>query len=151
MSLRQPIPLYDMRSQSSSRLLDILQSARNGQKVMLVTTISTDRVSRVDENSTYVELGITFYPHDENQAPKVVKVVMPNTWAPKMYLAALNKSIKRHSVLSLELISLQGRTYTTINELQWLFSATKEATHSQLTCSASYIHVSGGVLKALST
>ncbi len=146
MSVRQPIPLYNMWLHSSSRLLDILQSARNGQKVMLVTAVSTDRISRVDENSTYVELGITFYPHDENQAPKVVKVVMPETWAPKMYLAALNKSTKRHLILSIELMSLQGRTYTTINELQWLFSATKQATHSQLTCSASYIRVSGGIL-----
>jgi hypothetical protein len=116
---------------------------------MLVTTVSTNRVSQVDENSTYVELGITFYPHDENQAPKVVKVIMPKTWAPKMYLAALNKSIKSHSILSLESMSLQqeGQTYTTINKLQWLFSATEEATHSQLTCSASYIRVSGGILK----
>ncbi len=110
---------------------------------MLVTAVSTDRISRVDKNSTYVELGITFYPHDENQAPKVVKVVMPET-----YLAALNKSIKRHSILSLESMSLQqGPTYATINELQWLLSSTEEATHSQLTCLDSYIRVSGSILK----
>jgi hypothetical protein len=147
MSLRQPIPLYDMRSHSSTRLLDILQSTRNVQKVMLVTTVSTNRVSRIDENPSYVELGITFYPQDDNKAPKVVKVIMPETWAPKMYVAALNKSIKRHSVLSLESISIQGQIYATINELQWLFSATEEAMHSQLIGSASYIRVSGGVFQ----
>jgi hypothetical protein len=147
MSLRQAIPLYDMRSHSSIRLEDILQSTRHAQKVMLVTTVSSDRVSRVKENPTYVELGLTFYPHDENLAPKVVKVVMPETWAPKMYVAALNKSIKRHSILSLESITINGRIYTTINELEWLFSATEEATHSNLICSSSYIRVSGGVLK----
>jgi hypothetical protein len=149
MLLRQPISLYNMRSHSSSKLLKILQSARNGHKVMLVTAIPTDQVSRVDENSTYVELGTTFYPHaDENQAPKVVKVLMPKTWAPQMYLSTLNKSIKRHLILSLESMSLQqGQTYTTINELQWLFSATEEATHSQLTCLASHVRVYGGVLK----
>jgi hypothetical protein len=82
--------------------------------------------------------------------PKLdVKVVMPTIWAPKMYVAALNKSIKRHSILSLESISIQGQSYATINKLQWLFSATKEATHSQLTCLASYICVSGGMLKKL--
>ncbi len=147
MSLRQPIPLYDMRSHSSTRLLDILQSTRNVQKVMLVMTVSTDRVSRIDKNLSFVELGITFYPHDENQAPKVVKVIMPKTWAPKMYLAALNKSIRKHSVLSLESIRIEGQNYVTINKLQWLFSATKEATHSGLVCPALYICVSGGVLK----
>jgi hypothetical protein len=64
-----------------------------------------------------------------------------------MYLATLNKSIRRHSILSLESITLEGRIYATVNELQWLFSATEEATYSDLICLASYIHVSGGVLK----
>jgi ketopantoate reductase len=54
-----------------------------------------------------VELGITFYPagntrqDDKNQPPKLdVKVVMPKTWATKMYVAALSKYIKRHLILS---------------------------------------------------
>ena len=114
----------------------------------MVRTISTDRVSRVEDDPTYVELGITFHPDDENQPPKMdVNVIMPEGWTPKMYLAALNKSMKRHSILSLELITIDGQIYATVNELQWLFSATEEATHSQLICSASYICVSGGVLK----
>jgi hypothetical protein len=79
MLLRQPIPLYNMRSYSLSKVLNILQSTRNGQKAMLGTTVYTDQVSRVDENSTYAKLGITFDPHDENQAPKGVKVIMPGT------------------------------------------------------------------------
>jgi hypothetical protein len=76
-----------------------------------------------------------------------VKVVMPQGWTPKMYLADLNKSIRRHSILSLESITLEGQIYATVNELQWLFSATEEATYSNLICLASYIHVSGSVLK----
>jgi hypothetical protein len=155
MSLRQAIPLYNMRSHSSSSLQDILQSSRNAEKVMMVVTVSTDRVSRVEEDPTYVELDLTFYPagdtrRDENEPPKLdVKVLMPSGWTPTMYVAALNKSIRRHSILCLESLTIQGRTYATVNELQWLFSASDEATHSQLTCSASYICVSGGVLKKL--
>ncbi len=121
---------------------------------MMVETVSTDRVSRVEEDPTFVELVINFYPSpdtrrdDENQAPKLdVKVIMPEGWTPKMYVAALNKSIRRRSILCLDSLTIQGRIYTTVNELQWLFSASDEATHSQLTCSASYIRVSGGVLK----
>jgi hypothetical protein len=96
-----------------------------------------------------MELGILFFPHDENQQPKLdVKVIMPEGWTPKMYVAALNKSIRRHSIISLEsTIITNGRRYSTINELQWLFSATEESTNSQLVSSASYIVVSGGVLK----
>ncbi len=115
----------------------------------MVRTIPADPVSRVEDDPTYVELGITFHPDDyEHQPLKMdVNVIMPEGWTPKMYLAALNKSMKRHSILSLESITIDGRIYATVNELQWLFSATEEATHSQLICSASYIRVSGGVLK----
>ncbi len=149
MTLRQAMPLYDMRSHTSSRLKDIVQQSRNAQKVMMVTTVSTDRISRVQEDRNYLELWISFYPEDdENQPPKSdIKVVMPNSWTPKMYLSALNKSIRKNSILSIESITIDGRIYATMNELQWLFSATEEATHSQLICSASYIPVSGGVLK----
>jgi hypothetical protein len=151
MSLRQPIPLYDMRSQMSSCLQEIVESSRNAQKVMMVRTISTDRLSKVEHDPTYVELAITFHPDDhEHQPLKMdVNVIMPTGWTPKMYLAALNKSMKRHSVLSLESITIDGQIYATVNELQFLFSATEEATHSQLIASASYIRVSGGVLKNL--
>jgi hypothetical protein len=150
MSLRQPVALYDMRSQTSSRLQDILQSSRNAVKVMMTTAISTDRVCLVKDDPTYVELWITFYPagEGENQPPKLdVKVLMPHGWTPKMYLSALNKSIARNSILSLESMTHKGRRFATVNELQWLFSATEETTYSQLICSASYIRVSGGVLK----
>ncbi len=158
MWLRQAIPLYDMRSQSSSSLQAILQSSRNAGKVMMVATISTDRVSRVEEDPTYVELNLAFYPadtgdtrrDDKNKPPKLdVKFLMPSGWTPKMYVATLNKSLRQHSILCLESLTIQGRTYATVNKLQWLFSACDEATHSQLTCSASYIRVSGGVLKKL--
>jgi hypothetical protein len=64
-----------------------------------------------------------------------------------MNLAALKKSIRKNSILSIESITIDRQIYATINELQWLFSATEEATRSQLICSASYIRVSGGVLK----
>jgi hypothetical protein len=149
MSLRHAIALYDMRSHSSSTLQDVLESSRNAKKVMMVTTVSTNRVTRHQDNPSFVELGITFYsgdPENENQTPKLdVKVIMPEGWPPKMYVAALNKSIRRHSILSLESYCNNGRIYSTVNDLQWLFSA-RDA-HSQLVSSASYIRVSGGVLK----
>jgi hypothetical protein len=153
MSFHKPVPLYDMRSHPSSSFEDILQSSRNAEKVMMVMTVTTGRISRVEEEPNYLELLLSFYsPHDYidhvNQPPRLdVKVIMPEGWTPKMYLGALNKSIMKHSVISLELIPIDRQSYATVNELQWLFSATKEATHSQLTCSASYIRVSGGVLK----
>lgn len=116
----------------------------------MVATVSTDRVCRVQEDPKYLELWISFYPRDDaNQPPKSdVKVIMPEDWTPKMYLSALDKSITKNSILSIESITVDGGTYATINELEWLFSATlQQDTHSQLICAASYIRVSGGVLK----
>jgi hypothetical protein len=56
------MPLYDMQSQSSASLQDILQSSRKAKKLMMVTSISTGRVSRVQEDPKYLELWISFYP-----------------------------------------------------------------------------------------
>jgi hypothetical protein len=149
MSLHSYVPLYDMRPHSSSSLQDILESSRTAEKVMMVMAVSTDQVIRVEEDPKYLILSLSFYPQDdENRPPKSeVKVVMPNTWTPKMYVSALNESIRKNSILSIELITIDGRVHATIIELQWLFSVTEEATHSQLICSASYIRLSGGVLK----
>jgi hypothetical protein len=100
----------------------------------MVMAVSTDQVSRVEEDPKYLILLLSFYPQDdENQPPKSeVKVIMPNTWTPKIFLSALNKSIRKNLILSIELITIDGRVYATINELQWLFSATEEAMISAL-------------------
>jgi hypothetical protein len=93
-----------MRSHSSSSLQDILESSRTAEKVMMVMAVATDQVIRVEEDPKYLILSLRFYPQDdENQPPKSeVKVVMPNTWTPKMYLSALNKSVRKNSILSIE-------------------------------------------------
>jgi hypothetical protein len=148
MSLSAYVPLFDMRLHTSRNLQEILESASKAEKLMLVMAVCTDRVYRVKEDPNYLELSIAFYPSDDNQPPKSdVRVIMPCSWTPKMYLSALNKSIRKHTIILLESIEIGGRFYCTINELQWLFTATEEATHSLLICSASYIRVSGGVLK----
>ena len=64
MSLHQSLPLYGMRSHMSSSLQDILQSLRNADKVMMVMTVSTDQISQVKADLTYLELWIHFYPDD---------------------------------------------------------------------------------------
>jgi hypothetical protein len=149
--LYKAVPLYDMRLLSSTSLQAILQSSTNAEKVMMVMTVLTDRIYPVKEDLKYLEMRISFNspedPDDDNKLlPKSdVMVIMPQDWTPKMYLAALNKSVSKHSILSLESITIDGRIYATINELEWLFSAT----HSRLICSASYIRVSGGVLKSI--
>jgi hypothetical protein len=100
MMLQKAVPLYNMRLNPSSSLVDILQSTVNAEKVMMTMSVSTDRVSRVEEDAKYLELVICFYPSgdtrdNENASSKFdVKVVMPEMWTPKMYLAALHNSTR---------------------------------------------------------
>jgi hypothetical protein len=80
-------------------------------------------LSLVEEDPSFVELLVSFYSPPEDQDAKTTdfKVVMPQTWSPKMYLGALNQSIRANRLnslsLSLESINLSGRNCsTTINE-----------------------------------
>jgi hypothetical protein len=58
----QSVPLYDMQSHTSSSLLDILQASRNTDKVMMVSTVTTNRLSQVKQNPKYLEMWISFCP-----------------------------------------------------------------------------------------
>jgi hypothetical protein len=45
------------------------------------------------------------------------KAIMPRSWTPKMYLGALNQSIRKNYVLTLESINISGRNYTTMHQV----------------------------------
>jgi hypothetical protein len=121
MSFQKSVPLYDMRLHTSSAFQDILQSSRNAEKLMMATTVSTGRISLIKEDPNFLELCVNCFPrefsNDVNHLPKLeVKVIMPQRWTPKMYLAALNKSTKKYSVVSIELLCIEGQSYATVNE-----------------------------------
>ena len=148
--LRDAVPLFDMRANASVLARDIVISARTARPKMMCNAISTDRVSSVGD-PRYLELIVKFYSTVEakNKNKKTsskfdLKVVMPKDWTPRMYLGALYRSIKSNRVLSLELVTLQGRSYTTINELHWLFSSPVDVIDMRCTTSAAYLRVVGG-------
>ena len=110
---------------------------------MMVETISTNRISGV-EDPRYVELMVSFYTRAvnyKNPSKKLTyKLIMPKDWTPRMYLGPLYRSIKSNTVVSMELMTLAGRTYTPTNELKWLFAAPTDVNHTRLTTSAAYPH-----------
>jgi hypothetical protein len=116
LQLRDAVPLFDMRANGSVLAQDILMSARTARPKMMINVISTDRVSAV-EDPRYLELIVKFYsPEAKNKIKKKtpprfdLKVVMPKDWTPRMYLGVLYRSIKSNRVLTLELITLNGRS-----------------------------------------
>jgi hypothetical protein len=145
--LRKDVPLFDMRVNSSVNAQDIIVSSSNARPMMMVETILTNRVSGV-EDPRYVELMVSFYTRAvnyKNPSKKLTyKLIMPKDWTPRMYLGALNRSIMNNAALSLESVALDQRSYTTTNELHWLFSPPVDVIHTRLTTSAAYPRVAGG-------
>jgi hypothetical protein len=146
LTLHPVMSLFDIRSTTSSSIYGIIRSSREAIPIQKLKTITTNRLSLVEEDPRYVELLVSIYspPEDQDEKNTDFKVVMPQTWSPKMYLGALNQSIRTNRLLSLESINLCGRNYTTINELNWLFPLKKEIIHMRLVTSASYLHLYGG-------
>jgi hypothetical protein len=145
--LRKDVPLFDMRDNSSVNARDIIVSSSNARPMMMVETISTNRVSEV-KDPRYVELMVSFYTRADNyKKPSkklTYKLIMPKDWTPRMYLGALNRSIMNNSIVSLESVALDRRSYATTNELHWLFSSPVDVIHTRLTTSAAYLRVAGG-------
>ncbi len=147
LTLDRVVSLFDMRANMSNNIDDIIRSSRDARPIQRLTTITTDRMSQV-EDPRYVELLVSFYSPPEEESNFRIKndfkVIMPSTWTPKMYLGALHQSIRTNSLLTLESIEVSGRNYTTMNELNWLFPIEKEVLHWKLVTSASYLHLHGG-------
>jgi hypothetical protein len=146
LKLDRVVPLFDMRSHTSKNIHDIIMSSRGALPIQKLTTISTDRLSEVEEDPRFVELLVSFYsPAPEGDFFKSeFQVVMPRSWTPKIYLGALHQSITTNSMLTLESISISGRNYTTMNELNWLFHLQKDIIHTRLVISGSYQSLKGG-------
>jgi hypothetical protein len=145
---RKDVPLFDMRVNSSVNARGIIVSSSNARRMMMVETISTNRVSGV-KDPRYMELMVSFYTRAvnyKNISKKLTnKLIMPKDWTPRMYLGALNRSIMNNAILSLELVALDQQSYTATNKLHWLlFSSPVDAIHMRLTTSAAYLRVAGG-------
>ncbi len=144
--LRKDIPLFSMWVNSSVNARDIIVSSSNARLMMMVETISTNHVSRVN-NPRYVGLMVSFYTwavNYKNPSKKLTyKLIMPKDWTPRMYLGALNQPITNNAFLSLEAVALDQKSYATTNQLHWLFSLPFGVINRSLTASAAYLVVAG--------
>jgi len=153
MTLRKGVPLFDMRPKNNDLHEIVTSSRRHSSKpVMIVSTISTDRIYSHVEDDQYVELLIRFYRYqehfvDENTLtpPEInFKAVMPKDWTPRMYLGALLTSIQKNSVLLLEPVMLNGRRYMAANEIHWTFIASTSEIEKRLAMSGAYLRIAEG-------
>jgi hypothetical protein len=61
LTLDHVVPLFDMRANMSNNIYDNMRSSREALLIQKLMTITTDRLSKVDEDPTYVELLVSFY------------------------------------------------------------------------------------------
>ncbi len=61
LTLDHVVPLFDMRANTSNNIYDIMRSSREALPIQKLTTITTDRLSKVEEDPRYVELLVSFY------------------------------------------------------------------------------------------
>ncbi len=61
LTLDHVVPLFDMRANMSKNIYDIMRSSKEALPIQKWTTITTHWVSKIEEDSTYVELLVSFY------------------------------------------------------------------------------------------
>jgi hypothetical protein len=157
LELPKAIPLFDMHSSHNPlNLSNFYKETRESVPLMFVQTISTDIQRKLQDTPDFVELLIRFYPkrEDSRNPPKIIEqyFIMPQTWAPKMYLGAVHLSLNRHPVISLENYRSQGVNYLTINEVHWMFSKSAgpaERIRLSMEGAAAFIYINGGTMKAI--
>jgi hypothetical protein len=163
LNLKQPIKLFQMQHQEELTLVTIrsfLTETMHAHPSMFVSTITTDLLRDV-EDSKYQELQVNFYSTSgtgantrmigeeatKEEPTSTTKlsffVIMPCTWKPRTYMAALNLSLKKYAVLSVESVQINGRSYLTINDVNNYFVRYKTL-HKKLIHSASFMNVRGG-------
>jgi hypothetical protein len=113
-------------TQNTLNISNFYQETRESVPLVLVKMITTDIQQKLQDCPDFVELLIQFYPKMEvtKNPPKIIEhyFIMPQTWAPKMYLGAVHLSISRHPVILIENLTIKGVNYLTINEVHWMFS-----------------------------
>ena len=139
LSLRNSVHLFDMRESPSTHLME-------------VKTIGSYRTHNVPQIENLIKLGLRFFPviadgvETLNQLTIELEVVLPQEWCPKMYLAAVFRSIKKNRVLAIHEINIEGHQLISLNEINWYFHQTHESVHNKLISDAAYLLVRGGVL-----
>ena len=136
------VPLYDTRNVPTDTFRDIIEASKSAQIVMKVRTLCTDLVEDCEDDDTKYLMDLYLF----SSTGSVIKtqVLVPKDWTPRMYLGAIFKSVSTDSIISFENEKINDKNYTTINNIQWLFSTPPETTEMNLHCSASYFNVRGG-------
>ena len=137
LSLLNAVHLFDMRGSLLTHL-------------MQVKTIGSYRTHNIPQNDNLIKLGLRFFPEiadgvaTSNQLTIELEVVLPPKWCPKMYLAAVFRSIQKNCVLAIHKINIEGHQLISLNEINWYFHQTLESVHNKLILEAAYQLVRGG-------
>lgn len=132
-------------------------STLNSFVSMPVKTITTNSLREIGDDK-YQELELLFFSSsDESTSPPRRTqggddtrnlnffVIIPRTWTPRRYLAAINLSLEKCPVITVEAVQIiNGKSYLTINNVAYYFNFPYERVSKMLVDSASYANIHGG-------
>lgn len=90
------------------------------------------------------EFKISFWVDEDAHCIFSTRVAAPLGWSSRMYLAAINITIRRQNLVICSPKRILGGTYTTLNYVHSLYSITKEASLKMLQKENSFSYVLGG-------
>ena len=160
LKLQRAVKLYEMQHHVTSltSLKSFIEETLDARPTMFVRTITTDSIVDCDENDMK-KIEVNFYASTSDDGEDDVTservgtnvgiqkisffLVMPSTWSPRMYLACLNSSIRKYSVLAVETVVIKGRYYLSLNDINHHFILFEEI-QRKLGTSAAFCNVKGG-------
>lgn len=161
LKLQRAVKLYEMQHHVTSltSIKSFIEETLDARPTMFVRTITTDSIIDCDENDMK-KIEVNFYASTSDGEDDVTServgtttnfgiqkisffLVMPSTWSPRMYLACLNSSIRKYSVLAVETVVIKGRYYLSVNDINHHFILFEEI-QRKLVTSAAFCNVKGG-------
>jgi hypothetical protein len=148
LELPKAAPLYNQPAETAG-LHELLSSSLEARPILFIQSITASNGTIISDQ--FAEIDLLFWStsdYNENKASFGTTVYLPKVWTPKMYLASLHLSLKRHNLLSIESVFIGGTRYNSMNDMDLLFGDLNDTiiAKNMLIVNAAYQFVCGGTL-----
>jgi hypothetical protein len=115
------------------------------------SSISSSLSHHIEGSDFFYYIKISFWIDSSATPVHSVSVPIPNSWTPRIYLAALNISIRRQKLLISAPDNTMGSSLPRLNEVHWLFAQPTHLSLRMLDGKHAFGQVNGGESVVLTT
>jgi hypothetical protein len=136
MELASSVPLY-------------LFSDAEAEPALQIRIVSTGRRKPLEQDKAFAEISLHFWVEASDEHITIlpdysITIVLPATWTPKLYLAALFVSANINNLICIDYATFGGAKYKSVNEVHWLFHSGLNGVDAILQQHYAFQHVRGG-------